>query len=263
MEENQIYEQIVESIRSSHPHLHETLHKAQSNRIDRLAVRAKGLRLDGLDEWLGYLKNLEAAFESEATLSQVSFLIKRIRDDFETAIEASLSGLHSIVFDTMRDVMEIWMLLQEFAHDPARLPKWLGSSDQELANDFAPRELRRRQAARLGVKREDLPETTDYRGHSRSLHVSPKSFPWERKGIVSKESDEFMTDMCYWEMFGHAKSIAIVVTNLAAALAPGKKIGWDVSTELPRVAKAYEAVMQMQSIFLALLKAANETSAEA
>ncbi len=256
------YPSTIESLKGSHPHLTDVLTRAHRNRTDRLSERARGARLEGLDEWLAYLHELEKAFCAEPSLAELAFLIGRICADYETAIEAALSGLHSVVFDTMRDVMEIWMLLRDFAYDPARISIWLAASDRELLDEFSPKALRRRNASRLGVEPKDLQETADYRGHSRSLHVSPKSLPWERRGIVPPSTDQFMVDMCYWELFSHAESIAVVVRELTARLAPGKRVGRDAATELPCVAKAYERVEEMKSIFFGLLKAAGGASDE-
>ena len=40
-------------------------------------------------------------------MSEVAFLIRRAAADYEMAIEAALSGMNTVVFDAMRDVMEI------------------------------------------------------------------------------------------------------------------------------------------------------------
>ena len=106
--------QVAEEI----PHIVEVLQRAQNNRTKVLNAKARGVRLAGLNQWLGYLKELEAAF-LDPRLEPLRFLLVRIRMNYDAAIEATLTGMPSVVNDLMRDVMEIELLLQDFAATPA------------------------------------------------------------------------------------------------------------------------------------------------
>lgn len=249
------YERALEKIVDSHPILAAALRKAQQNRATHLEERASGVRLAGLNQWLAYLKALEAAFRATPALKPLAGLIARLCCDYEVAAEATLSGLHTVVFDSMRDVMETFMLLRDFRFDPSRIGQWLAASERELRNNFAPGVLRQRHADRLHVQTKDLAETADYSAHSRSLHISPKTLPWEKRGIVPKHDDPLLSDMCYWEIFSHANSIAVVVTELCSVVAPGQQIGPDLATDMPDVAMAYRQTSEMQQIFIQMIRA--------
>jgi hypothetical protein len=252
----------LSSLKESHPYLTEVLMRAEANRVEHLSSMAAGLRLAGLDEWLGYLRTLELAFQDTAKLNRIAFLVSRVRADYEAAAEATMSGMHAIVLDLMRDVMECFMLLREFRFDPTQIDRWITADQKALTGFFSPRELRKRHAERLNVLPQDLAESSDYKAHSRSLHISPSSFPWEKRGIVRKTDEGLLSDMCYWEMYSHAESIAVAITELISVLMPGDEIGPNVEKDLPRVAKAYERVSEMKQIFLALIEASKDDDAE-
>jgi hypothetical protein len=76
------------------------------------------MRLKGLEQLYTYL---DAAIESYSLipkLAVLAFLVRRVRADFETALEATLSGYQGVASDAMRDVMEIEGLLLDFAAHP-------------------------------------------------------------------------------------------------------------------------------------------------
>jgi len=82
-------------------------------------------------------------------------------------------GEHVIVFESMRDVMEIELLIREFQNGPQRIQEWAQSDNATLKKKFAPGVLRQIHANRLGVKPQDLPEHSDYQAHSVGVHVTP------------------------------------------------------------------------------------------
>jgi hypothetical protein len=255
------YEKLIEDIKESHPHLAEVLERAHKNRVRLLRQYQKGVRLEGLDEWLSYLKKAEVEFRQEPPLSDIAFLLQRVRLDFEFALEATLMGVNSVVLDMMRDVLETYMLLRDFAADPTHMQEWLHADYSTLLGKFAPKHLRRREAARRGIEVKDLGDTRDYRVHSAGLHVSPKNVPFSVRGIPG-EIDPFVFDMCFWELYSHAGSIAIVIRLMWEAFAPNKPIGQDLDKALPKMKAGETAVKDMQEIWFSLLKASEAEGTE-
>lgn len=101
------------------PHCARLLARAQQNRETRLAALARGRRLRGLDQLSEVLATYSAAYRSDGRLARMAFLVTRVEAHFAVALEASLSGMHSVVHDEMRGVMEIEFLLRDFAITPA------------------------------------------------------------------------------------------------------------------------------------------------
>ncbi|HEY0377577.1 MAG TPA: hypothetical protein VGC87_11695 [Pyrinomonadaceae bacterium] len=117
----QEYQALLESFANTHPLLAASLLKAQKNRIDRLQKYSSGVRLKGLEQLQSHLIIVEQSFQRNRTLKKVAFLIARAKADFETALEAVLSGLHGVVFDAMRDVMEVEFLLRDFLYESSHI----------------------------------------------------------------------------------------------------------------------------------------------
>jgi hypothetical protein len=74
----------------------------------------------------------------------LKFLIDRTIADFETALEATLSGYWAVTFDAMRDVLEIQFLPMDFALTFAHITEWLDADDRTLKNKFEPASVRQR-----------------------------------------------------------------------------------------------------------------------
>src|SRR2546426_3620762 len=75
-------------------------------------------RLHGLEEFSAFLVAATKWFQSFPDLKPITFLLVRASADFATGIEATISGFHAVAWESMRDVMEIALLLGEFAVDP-------------------------------------------------------------------------------------------------------------------------------------------------
>jgi hypothetical protein len=116
--------------------------------------------------------------------------------------------------------------------------------------------LRERHAQRVGVEARQLPEAADYAGHSGVLHVNPHTPDLFRKGLVDT-SDRFRIDMCFWEMFQHARRLAFATFALLSIPAFHGVHNPDPNVSLPAVAKAYERTQEMQQIFMALVAGAS------
>jgi len=239
------------------PNIAEILKKAHQNRTAILNTRARGIRLAGLDEWLGYLKDLEVEF-TRPRLAPIKFLLARVCSDYEAAIEATLSGFPCVVFDSMRDVMEVDLLLQDFAADPEQVKLWLEADSKKLMYDFAPKHLRKRKAKRLGVDDpRKLPDSRDYAGHCHALHVQPRTFPHERRGLI-EVGHPALDDFCFWEMLGHALGLCATFRDLITALAPGSTVAADPIQRLPKLHEAYSRVRDWNSLMGEVTKASQQ-----
>lgn len=179
-------------------------------------------------------------------------MISRARADFETAVEAGLTGLHGVVADAMRDVMEIEFLLRDFLHEPGHIEEWLNADERTRHNKFRPAILRQRQAQRLQVRPEDMSEATDYRAHSTFLHVNPVRNPLGDKGF-SSDQDPITADSWFQEIFEHARRLVLIIHELLTLSGSGETP--DPATELTEFRRAWELTQDMQAIFLALMNA--------
>lgn len=255
------YQSLVRSLSRKHPSIASSLRKAHNNRLERLERLLKGARLTGLEALNVHLTEMEKTFRSSPDLENISFLIDRAKLDFEKALEAALSGLHSVASDAMRDVMEIEFLLRDFTHEPARKDEWLRANEKERYNRFKPVVLRQRYANRFGNKPEDMAEAVDYKGHSMFLHVSPIPYPFGGNGI-SKSNDVFVADTCFWDMFEHARRLVFIIHELVKQFHPDATYNPVPNDELPEIREAWERTQEMQSIFLALVQASKEQKSE-
>ena len=82
-------------------------------------------RLRGLEDFLRELNRLAIiclGFDKSITVSR---LVVRALHDFILAVDGTLSGQHVIVFESMRDVMEIELLIREFQNGPQRIQEGL------------------------------------------------------------------------------------------------------------------------------------------
>lgn len=250
------YPELLQKLKATHPAVADTLLAAYQNRVDHLNAYRNGVRFAGIEEWLQYLDGLRESLERTATVPKIAFLYERVRSDYVTALEATLSGYPSVTHDAMRDVMEVEFLVRDFAADFPRLAQWLAADKRDLQRNFQPVHLRERHAQRLGVEARQLPEAADYAGHSGVLHVNPHTPDLFRKGLVDA-ADTFRIDMCFWEMFQHARRLAFATFDLLSTPAFHGAHNPDPNVSLPSVAKAYERTQEMQQIFMALVVGAS------
>ena len=223
-----------------------------ANKVRRLATL-----LRGHEELIDHLEQLEAAFQRSRRLRGISFLLGRARGDFQTALEATLSGFHSVAFDAMRDVMEIQLLLRDFYHHPNHIQEWLRATTRELNDTFRPALLRQRYAKLLGKQPQDLAEASDYKGHSMSLHVSPDPHPFGRLGLTELD-DPFASDSCFWDSFEHGRRLLIDAHRLRRKLARHIKSRWGLRRGLKDFRDAWQRTQEMQTFWMALLNAASK-----
>jgi len=259
---NEQYENLLNQLYATDPLIAGVLARAQRNRFQRLSQYSSGARFKGPEELLRLLGTIETSFKLDSRLSNLTFLVARARADFETSIEATLCGLHGIVGDSMRDVMEIEFLFREFHHDPSSRSEWLVADQKTLRNKYRPAVLREKHAKRLQVRQEDLAEAADYKGHSMALHVLPRQFLLGGRGFA-EESLPFESDFGFWEIFEHARRLVLTLDAFIGKTAPQAVTWLELEKELPLFGEAYERAMEMQSIFQGLVEAAiKETKTE-
>jgi hypothetical protein len=255
------YTELLKELSRTHPHIAAVLMRAQNSRSEMLRQYLSGARLRGLEELLPYLDVAKEAFDRHTRLAKLSFLLSRARDDFEVAIEATLSGARGVVADHMRDVMEIQFLLRDFKDDPERAEDWLAANDKERYDRFRPAILRQRYAKTLGKQPEDVSEATDYKAHSRAVHVGPRQELFGGKGFAKNEVP-FAEDMCFWEMFEHGRRLIWAIDQLKRLLAPRLTSLPSLRNGLKAFRDGWQRTQEMQAMFFAILEASKEERGE-
>ena len=246
------YEDTLRELSKTHPTVSAALSKANDNRTAALNGYLSGVRFRGLEELLLHLAGVEKSLAAHSSGGRIAFLLSRASADFNTALEALLSGYVGVAHDAMRDVMEIEFLLRDFAAQPSHIDEWLRASPKQRHDKFRPAILRQRNATRIGKHPEDLAEATDYKAHSMRLHVTPQKTPFSDKGLVASDAP-FGVDMCFWEVFEHARRLVLALFHFlslqefADALNPEPE-------SLSSFKVAWERTQEMQQIFLALLQ---------
>jgi hypothetical protein len=246
------YATVLEQLESNRPRLAAKLAAAEKMRAARTALMMDGVRFHGLDELLGRLDRAAEAWEKDAELRAVAFLVRRATADFETAIEAGISGYPSVASDAMRDVMEIELLFLDFTLDGSKIDRWL--HDRSVRRrEFKPVQVRERTkllheiASASGV-------SDDYAAHSESLHVAPsRGFPFEEKGHVA--ADDILTlDFSFIEIFEHARRFGNALVLLAGFLSPESPAKDATGGTLPALTLALERTREIQTRFLKVLR---------
>ena len=158
------YESVLSQLAGERPRLAAALERAEKQRSRRTASLLTGARLKGVEELLQYLDELAEAFRASPQLSRLAFLVARTLADFETAVEATLSGYLAVAADAMRDVMEIENLLLDFAVNPDHIDEWLASDDRTRMRKFMPVKVRERLHAAGQAPFTTSAESIDYRG---------------------------------------------------------------------------------------------------
>lgn len=245
---------LLRVLSESSPKTASHLSQAQLNRERHLSQYLHGARLRGHEELIGHLEELQTVFQRSRRLRGISPLIGRVAVDFQVALEATLSGFNFVAHDAMRDVMEVEFLLREFYYTPASIEGWLRATQKELNDKFRPAVLRQRHAARLGVEPQDLPEASDYRGHSALLHVIPHPLPLVGRDGVGQSEGPFDTEICFWEMFEHALRLLVVAHHLRRRIARHLKSPWGPWRGLKRFRDGWDSTQEMKEIWMHLLR---------
>lgn len=245
------YPAMLRELAAEKPRVAALLQYVHSRREANLRQYFDGARLTGFEQLLEHLESVERVFRGHQRLSQIAFLLTRRRGEFGIALEASLSSLHTIAHDAMRSVMEIEFLFRDFSLDASRLEEWLRGDDESLHNRFRPAVLRQRFANLAGRRVNEMSEATDYRGHSRFLHVGPHQNPFGVSGLLGDEI-EFATDSCFWEIFEHARRLLIAINALAEEMQPGL-LAQHNPEQLEKLGEAWVRTQEMQQIWQQLI----------
>jgi hypothetical protein len=160
----------------------------------------------------------------------------------------------------MRDVMEIEFLLREFVSEPSNISVWLSCSPQERHNQFRPAILRQREARRRGVQTKDLSDSTDYRGHSELLHVTPYHHPIVRRGLI-EPSEFFFGDALFAEIFEHGRRLLFEAHRLRRKLAAHAKSPLGPRQGLKKVRDAWQRTRELQAVWSAILEVSRNRKA--
>lgn len=226
--------------------------RLRRTREGQLEQYAGGARVVGLDQLLGYLEKAEAVFAAgPPLLAQTELLVKRAHADFVIALDATLAGLLSVAADAMRDVLEIEMLLLDFALDPDRLDRWLSADDGSRRREFAPVRVRERlEAAGVGEVTSSV-FGLDYAAHSAMLHVNPRPLPL---GGKAPTEDGFELDAGFWEIFEHGRRLLLAVEAIRVRAHKGDP-RLEPLGPLDAFRDAHDRVMEMQEMFLGFLEA--------
>lgn len=210
------YGELLESVSDLYPRLAVALRSADEQRVERLRSYLDDVvRLKGLEQLFEYLDVASKAYLADPTLAPLTFMINRTVADFETAIEASLSGYMGVAFDAMRDVMEIEALLLDFAVDQARIEEWLHADRKTRMKLYGPNKVRERlKDAGVAPFANDDFEPIDYRGHSEALHVTPPTLSLSPRGRDNDGRFTIFNQVGFSEMFEHAHRVANAIENL-------------------------------------------------
>jgi hypothetical protein len=260
------YEQLLDRVRATAPKVGKALVRAYENRIkqlnrylneDTLGKYFPGSYFAGLEEVYAALEVIREMYERSEALKGISFLLKRVRADFESAIDAGLAGFNGVVLDTMRDVMEVEYLLRDFLHDKQQIRRWLNADRAMLIKEFGPAALRRRQAAACGTVPEKLPDVFEYRLHSEGLHVSPTFILDDLAGKGFTEAPNIRgVEFCFAEMFEHARRVILAAHDLGMSIEGAQWTGSDPRTCMPEAAKAWARARNIIEVMMLLERAA-------
>lgn len=189
---------------------------AQERRTERLAMLLDGARLRGLEQLYEYLHAAERAYRKLPSIADLAFLVARVRADFETALEATISGYQDVASDSMGDVMEIETLLLDFAAHPDNIHEWLQNDPAVRRQKYQPVKVRiRLQEAGIEPFASDDYEPVDYQAQSEALRVSPARAVTGRGPEPPDDSAvPFVSALGFIEMFEHGNRILTAIELL-------------------------------------------------
>ncbi len=218
----------------------------RSVRERQISAYAAGARVAGLDQLLGYLEVAERAFsDGPPLMAGTADLIARGRSDFVIALDATLGGLMSVASDAMRDVLEIEMLLLDFALDPDRLDLWLSDTRRK---EFKPVVVRKRLRDAAVEEVTSSVFGVDYAAHSSALHVNPKPLPFAGKAAVD---DGFELDAGFWEMLEDGRRLLTAIEAVHVSATEDAEA--DALAPLDQFWDAHTRVMEMQDMVFGLM----------
>jgi hypothetical protein len=247
------YDGLLTTLAQAAPLISADLKTASEQRRVRLEAYLAGRRLKGVEQLNHFLIEAERSYRDKDPTAPFAFLVRRVRADFQTALEAALSGYGAVALDAMRDVMEIEGLLLLFASETGSGEQWIACDSRTRWRLYAPVKVRER------LKKSGVPpfsnngyEPVDYQAHSESLHVTPLQAPHTLPG-PAPGYDGLLDDIPFVEMFEHGHRImwAIEIFRVVA-----QELSEDEYQPLSARAdfdEAYGRTRQMQSIIVAFV----------
>lgn len=248
------YNASLAALAEKHPQIASALRVAEQRRGDRLAMYLDGARLQGLEQLYTYLGAAVEAYANSSTLAPLRFLLDRVRADYVTALEATLSGYQGVAADAMRDVMEVECLLLDFAAHPTNAQEWLQSDEALRRRKYTPVKVRERlQSAGVSPFADDDFEPVDYKSHSESLHVNPGQARLSTRGPDPDEDPiPFYNDLGFIEMFEHGHRVLVAI-ELLRFITLGSPADFAPLMERDTFDDAYARTHQMQVMMTAMV----------
>lgn len=237
-----------------HPQIAAALRVAEKRRAERLAMYLDGARLQGLEQLYTYLSTAAEVFSDSPALAPLRFLVDRVRADYLTALEATLSGYQGVAADAMRDVMEVECLLLDFAAHPDNAQEWLQSDEALRRRKYMPVKVRERlQSAGVPPFADDDFEPVDYKSHSESLHVNPGQARLNTRGPDPDDDPiPFCNDLGFIEMFEHGHRVLLAI-ELLRCITLGSPADFAPLMDQDAFDDAYARTHQMQIMMTAMV----------
>ncbi len=249
------YRDSLLSLAEPRPLIARSLRLAEERRAERLAGYIDGMRLKGLEQLHAYLDAAVESFTTIPVLANLAFLVSRVQGDFETALEATLSGYQGVAADAMRDVMEIEGLLLDFATHPGNAQEWLHADRKLLIRKYGPAAVRDRlKVAGVSPYSNEGFEPLDYQAHSQALHVTPPRTMLDNRGPEAPDLPSLLADLGFIEMFEHGHRILFAI-EATRVIGLGLPDDYTPLTPMDDFDAAYERTREMQVIVIAFLQA--------
>jgi hypothetical protein len=249
------YSDQLPTLKDSRPLLAEALVLAEQRRTTRLTSLASGARLRGLEQLFTYLDAATKAYAELPALAGIAFLVERVKADYQTALEATLSGYQGVAADAMRDVMEIECLLLDFASTEGLADEWLTADESLRRRKYTPVKVRKRlQESGIKPYANDDFEPVDYKAHSEALHVTPSRPPIAGRGPELLQAElPFQEDFGFVEMFEHGSRVLMAI-ELLRMVALGVPDEYEPLTARDDFDDAHARTHQIQVMLIALLE---------
>lgn len=249
------YSELLATLQESRPLLAQALSLAEQRRSERLAGFLGGPRLRGLEQLFAYLEAAAKAYAELPAIAGLAFLLERVKADYQTALEATLSGYQGVAADAMRDVMEIECLLLDFAANGGSADEWLNADESVRRSKYRPVKVRERLQDR-GVEpfANDDFEPIDYKAHSESLHVNPGRLATATRGPDPVDDPvPFYGDFGFIEMFEHGNRILMAI-ELLRVVAMGVPDDYEPLTPRDEFDDAHARTHQMQVMMVGFIQ---------
>ncbi|MFD9663489.1 hypothetical protein ACFWAY_17975 [Rhodococcus sp. NPDC059968] len=248
------YQDSLRALVETKPLIAKSLQMAEERRAQRLADYMNGMRLKGIEQLYAYLDTAVVSFTASPEFADQVFLVCRARADFETALEATLSGYQGVAADAMRDVMEIEGLLLDFATHPGNAVEWRNAERKARMKKFGPAAVRERlKAAGLPPYSNEHFEPIDYRAHSEALHVTPPGTRLNDRGPEAPNYPSLFADLGFVEIFEHGNRILSAI-EMTRILGLGVPDDYKPLMPMDDFGAAYERTQEMQVIMVAMVE---------